>query len=84
MLILANGFVPLMPGEKPGDPEMGGWRPLPIGLFTKGTKVVPVQSEATELSLAKAVSVVVFGVGDFHLREAIRSLTQRLSRYHHN
>lgn len=26
-------FAPLASGELPGDPDMGGWRPLPKGMF---------------------------------------------------
>lgn len=28
-----NTFIPLAPGEAPGDPELGGWRPIPSSYY---------------------------------------------------
>ena len=28
-----RNFIPLSPGEAPGDPELGGWRPLPSSYY---------------------------------------------------
>jgi len=28
-----RNFIPLAPGEAPGDPELGGWRPLPSSYY---------------------------------------------------
>ena len=33
MAITITQFFPLEQGEVPGDPELGGWRPLPSGVF---------------------------------------------------
>ena len=33
MAATVRQFFPLEKGEVPGDPELGGWRPLPNGVF---------------------------------------------------
>ena len=64
-------FVPLYPGEAPGDPELGGWRPLPKHFYTR--------RELLTLSLEQALRVVAFRLHEFQLRQAIGIVAQRLA-----
>jgi hypothetical protein len=63
-----TSFVPLAPGEAPGDPELGGWRPLPKSLFQKRTclSVPPVH-----MSLEQAVHLINF---EFHYLRLLRAI----------
>jgi len=63
-------FVPLYPGELPGDPEMGGWRPLPKHVYR--------HRKALALSLEQAVKLITFRLMRFELRQAIKVVTHRL------
>jgi hypothetical protein len=63
-------FIPLYPGEAPGDPELGGWRPWPKRFYTR-------QEQA--LSLEQAVRLVAFRLHEFQLRQAIGIVAQRLA-----
>ena len=71
-----NSFIPLAPGEKPGDPELGGWRPLPKSLFRHQVSL-GVPSPA--ISLEQAVALVGFAVQYLNLRRAIRALAIQLA-----
>ena len=64
-------FIPLCPGEAPGDPELGGWRPLPKHLY-KHRKLLT-------LSLEQALKVVAFRLHEFQLRQAIGIVAHRLA-----
>jgi hypothetical protein len=64
-------FVPLYPGESPGDPELGGWRPLPKQFFR--------HQKPLALSLEDAVKLVAVRLTWFNLRQALKIITQRLS-----
>ena len=68
-------FVPLAAGEKPGAPELGGWRPLPLCLFTRREETIAVLA----LSLEQAVQVVAARLWRFQLRQAIEIVAQRLA-----
>lgn len=68
-------FVPLAPGEKPGDPELGGWRPLHRGFFKSSAVAV----EALPLSLEQVVRIVAARIARFQLRQAIEIVAQRLA-----
>ena len=69
---LANiTFISLQPDEAPGDPELGGWRPLPKHLY-KHQKLLT-------LSLEQALKVVAFRLHEFQLRQAIRIVARRLA-----
>jgi len=83
-------FIPLAPGESPGDPELGGWRPLPLRFFTQWertrlsltTNPSPTSSATVEepaLSLEEAVCVVAVRLARFRLRQAIAIVAQRLA-----
>lgn len=65
-------FVPLAPGEAPGDPELGGWRPLPKQLFRKlgCLSVSPVP-----MSLEQAVQLINFEVRYLRLLRAVQKVT---------
>ena len=68
-------FTPLAPGEKPGDPELGGWRPLHPRFF----KSSAITAEALPLSFEEAVRVVAARIARFQLRQAIEIVAQRLA-----
>ncbi len=63
-------FIPLQLGETPGDPELGGWRPLPKHLY-KHQKLLT-------LSLEQALKVVAFRLHEFQLRQALGIVAHRL------
>lgn len=72
-----NRFIPLAPGEVPGDPELGGWRPLPKGLFgVQTTLSVPSFS----ISLEEAVKLVGFKVKYNRLKRAVEALASRFAQ----
>jgi len=62
-------FVPLCPGEFPGDPELGGWRPLPKQFFR--------HRNAAALSIEDAVRIVASRLTGFNLTQAITVLAKR-------
>jgi hypothetical protein len=64
-------FVPLQPGESPGDPGLGGWRPLPKQFYT--------HRKLLTLSLEQALKVVAFRLHEFQLRQAIGIVARRLA-----
>jgi hypothetical protein len=64
-------FLPLYPGEAPGDPELGGWRPLPKQFYT--------HQKLLALSLEQAVRLIAFRLHEFQLRQAIGIVAQRLA-----
>ena len=63
-------FVPLYPGEAPGDPELGGWRPLPKQ-FYKHQKLLT-------LSLEQALRFVAVRLTEFRLRQALKIVAERI------
>ncbi len=62
-------FIPLIPLEGPGDPELGGWRQL---------RVSP-QPRVPSLSVEEAVRVVVAQMTELQLRQAIEIVAYRLA-----
>lgn len=64
-------FIPLFPGEAPGDPELGGWRPLPKQFYT--------HQKLLALSLEQAVRLIAFRVHEFQLSQAVGIVAQRLA-----
>ena len=64
-------FIPLYPGEAPGDPALGGWRPLPKRLYTRQEQVI--------LSLGEVVRITAFRLHEFQLRQAVAIVAQRLA-----
>ena len=64
-------FVPLYPGEASGDPELGGWRPLPRRFYTRQGQVI--------LSLEEVVRLTAFRLHEFQLRQAVGIMVQRLA-----
>lgn len=64
-------FMPLAPGESPGDPELGGWRPLRLHF--------PTQRRILPLSVGEATRVVASRLLRFHLRQAIEIVVHRLA-----
>lgn len=68
-------FMPLAPGENPGDPELGGWRPLHPSFFRSSDITV----ETLTLSLEEAVRIVAARIAGFQLRQAIEIVSRRLA-----
>ena len=64
-------FIPLYSGEAPGDPELGGWRPLPRRFYTRQEQII--------LSLEEVVRLVAFRLHEFQLRQAVTIVAQRLA-----
>jgi hypothetical protein len=64
-------FIPLYPGEAPGDPELGGWRPLPKQFYT--------HQKLLALSLEQAVRLIAFRLHEFQLRQAVAIVAHRLA-----
>jgi hypothetical protein len=64
-------WLPLQPGESPGDPDLGGWRPLPKRFYTR--------QEQPILSLEEVVRLTAFRLHEFQLRQAIRIVAWRLA-----
>jgi hypothetical protein len=68
-----TSFVPLYPGESPGDPELGGWRPLPKHFYAP--------QQWLTLSLEEVVRITAFRLHEFQLRQAVAIVAQRLANY---
>jgi len=64
-------FTPLDSGESPGDPELGGWRPLRLRFSPR--RRVPF------LSVGEAGRVVAARLANFQLRRAIEIVARRLA-----
>lgn len=79
----AMGFVALVSGEKPGDPELGGWRALPATVYSATVDrdlLAPAQPESNsgQQSLKAAVELVALRVRTFTLRKALGTIVSRL------
>jgi hypothetical protein len=78
-------FVPLQAGEYPGDPELGGWRPLPRAFSFAGRTVRELNTSALQvstspvISLEKAITVLARHLEQAQLWQAIKALEQKLS-----
>jgi len=66
-----SNFIPLAPGEAPGDPELGGWRPLPKSLFQK---LPPLPSPSLTISLEQAIYVINFEFRYLRLLRAVEKV----------
>ncbi len=64
-------FTPLFSGEAPGDPELGGWRPLPKRFYTRQKQLI--------LSLEEVVRLTAFRLHEFQLRQAVGIVAERLT-----
>ena len=64
-------FISLAPGEAPGDPELGGWRPLPKKLFRK---LGYLSFSPVPMSLAQAVQLINFEVRYLRLLRAVQKV----------
>ena len=64
-------FAPLFSGEAPGDPELGGWRPLPRRFYTCQEQII--------LSLEEVVRLIAFRLHEFQLRQAVGIVAYRLA-----
>jgi len=68
---ITTQFIPLAPGESPGDPELGGWRPLRLRFSTR--RRVPL------LSVGEAARIVTARLVKFQVRQAIAIVAHRLA-----
>ena len=66
-----NSFIALRPGEAAGDPELGGWRPLPKELFQKEV-ILPLNNPV--ISLEQAIQLINFKVNYLRLLRAIKKV----------
>jgi hypothetical protein len=64
-------FIPLDSREGPGDPELGGWRPLRL-CFSPRRRI-------SFLSVGEAGRVVAARLANFQLRRAIEIVARRLA-----
>jgi hypothetical protein len=62
-------------GDVPGDPELGGWRPLPKSFFRNSGAL---SDELPITTLEQAVQAVAFKVRYLCLHRATRALAVRL------
>ncbi len=81
---ISTTFVPLASGEKPGDPELGGWRPLAPCLLTRHEELrhspVSYATKAVQsLSLMQAVQFVAARLWGFQLRQTIQIVARHLA-----
>ena len=74
-------FIPLAPGETPGDPELGGWRPLPKDFFRNQN---PLSFPVSAISLEQAIHVINFEVRYLRLLRAIQKVTFDLLQTQNN
>lgn len=72
-----SSFIPLAPGEAPGDPELGGWRSLPKNFFRKPT-LLPAPSLTT--SLEQAIQIINFEVRYLRLLRAVQKVAIGLTQ----
>lgn len=66
-----NNFISLAPGEAPGDPELGGWRPLPKNFFRKQ---VSLSFPGSTISLEQAVQLINFEFRYLRLLRAVQKV----------
>ena len=80
-------FLPLEPDEKPGDPELGGWRPLrsrvpsPVSMALNDSAPASYSPDShipQLLTLREALGLVTLKVNAFTLRSALWTLVTRL------
>ena len=64
-------FIPLAPGEVPGDPELGGWRPMPKYFFRKST---PLPFPVSAISLEQAIQLINFEFRYLRLLRAVEKV----------
>lgn len=69
------GFRPLLSGEAPGDPELGGWRPLPVEV---PAAIEPQAGSMASLSVREAVNLVARRLRNLSLRRAVGAVALRL------
>jgi len=66
-------FSALQPGELPGDPELGGWRPLVFRSFEP--------KHESRFTLMQAVQLVAWKARSFTLREALGIVAARVAAH---
>ena len=59
-------------GDVPGDPELGGWRPLPKDFFRK---LSPLPVSSCTMSLEQAVRLINFEFRYLRLLRAVQKVT---------
>lgn len=91
MRMTARKFVPLQPGEAPGNPDLGGWRPLPrsaVRSTAAGPDSFPADSLCVSesrawhpLNLQQAVGLVALRVNAFNLTTALSAVAGLLTTW---
>jgi hypothetical protein len=71
----------LIPGDVPGDPELGGWRPFPKDFFRK---LSPLPASSCTMSLEQAVQLINFEVRYLRLLRAVQKVTFDLLQTRNN
>ena len=81
-------FLPLAPGESPGDPELGGWRPLTVkslrhalGYTIKENLTTPsLEPISTETSLIVLTQILGYQFTSLRMWQAVRTVGNELIR----
>ena len=76
------GFMPLVNGEAIGDPELGGWRPLPRRIFLDRNH--EMTSASILMNIEDAVAAINFQVHYKNLKRAIGVLAEKLALAPHS
>lgn len=82
MELIKAGFIPLVYGEVIGDPELGGWRPLPRCIFVDNNH--EMTSTAILMNIEDAVASINFLVHYKNLKRAIGVLAEKLALAPHS
>lgn len=94
MRTVAHRFLPLEPDERPGDPELGGWRPLRSGIVVRPIPSArhdsslasadnPASPASLILNLPEALWLVASRVNESALRNALSIVAARLRGKEH-
>ena len=72
-------FIPFAPGDVVGDPEMGGWRPVPRRLFQKPDYFT---TTPVTMSLERAVQLINFECHFLRIYRAVLKINFDLLQKH--
>ena len=75
---MENQFPYSIVNDVIGDPDLGGWRPLPLDLFNKTSNI----SRSSDIAnIKKALQLNCYKIQEQHLREAIECIATKLSNH---
>ena len=66
---------PLFPGEKPGDPELGGWRPLHLGFLRR----LQLDEGSETIDLLTAIKQIGYIITYRNLQSAITFIGSKVT-----